>query len=72
MPYVKNIKVGDKVVVVREPNNEYNSRAIRINDSEGNQIGYFAKDCNSIYAPKMDMGFKYEIQVMAKEAKAIQ
>lgn len=72
VPYVKNIKVGDKLVVVREPNNEYDSRAIRVNDSEGNQIGYFAKDCNSIYAPKMDMGFRYEIQVMAKEAKVIQ
>lgn len=72
VPYVRNVKVGDKLGVIREPNNEYDSRAIRVNDSEGNQVGYFAKDCNSIYAPKMDMGFRYEIQVMAKETKVIQ
>lgn len=71
-PFVSALNEGDILQIVREPHNEYDSRAIKVNDSNGNQIGYFAKDCNSIYAPKMDMGFKYEIRVVAKQAKVLQ
>lgn len=70
--YVAKLQVGDNVRIVREPNNEYDSRAIRVEDSEGNHIGYFAKDCNSIFAPKMDMGFEYEVSIKSKEAKVLQ
>ena len=58
--------------LVREPENEYDTRAIRVNDKTGNQLGYVAKDCNCIYAPKMDMGFKYEVTVMSKETRVLQ
>ena len=47
-PFVTKIKAGDILKIVREPNNEYDSRAIRVEDSDGNHIGYLAKDCNSI------------------------
>lgn len=70
--YVSQVKVGDILEIVREPFNEYDSRAIRVNNSNGNQIGYFAKDCNCIYSPKMDMGFKYEIRVVSKDTKVLQ
>lgn len=70
--YVSRLETGDELDIVREQNNEYDSRAIRVNDLQGHQVGYFARDCNCIYAPKMDMGFRYKIHVVAKEAKIIQ
>lgn len=69
--FVSRIKVGDELELIREPQNEYDTRAIRVNDLEGNQVGYFAMDCNCIYAPKMDMGFRYKLQVVAKESKLL-
>lgn len=71
-PFVSKINVGDLLEIIREPFNEYDSRAIRVNDLNGNQIGYFAKDCNSIYSPKIDMGFRYEIRVVSKDTKVLQ
>lgn len=70
--FVQKLKVGDALTLVREPQNEYDTRAIRVNDSEGNQVGYFAKDCNCVYAPKIDMGFKYEVVVEKKMPKVLQ
>lgn len=71
-PYVANLKIGDVLEIVREPDNPYDSRAIRVNDSNGNQVGYFAKDCNCIFAPKIDKGFKYQIVIEKKMPKLLQ
>ena len=49
----------------------YDKQAIRINDSDGNQLGYFSKEYSSIYASKIDMGFCYKIKVIEKQQKAI-
>lgn len=70
--FVSQLNIGDILEIVREPQNEYDSRAIRVNDCMGNQVGYFAKDCNCIYAPKIDIGFKYQVIVEAKTPKVLQ
>lgn len=70
--YVSALNVGDTLNYVREPDNPFDKRAIRVNDLHGNQVGYFAKDCNCIYAPKMDMGFIYDLELVKKEAKVLQ
>lgn len=63
---VSKVNPGDILKIVRESNNEYDSNAIYVMDSDNNKIGYFSKDCNFIYSRKMDMGFKYEIKVEMK------
>lgn len=69
--FVSNLKVGDTLEILRESQNEFDFRAIRVNDNDGNQVGYFAKDCSCIYASKMDMGFKYYITLKEKTPKVL-
>ena len=72
VPFVKKLMVGDSLIIEREPENTYDSKAIKVMDSERNHVGYFAKDCNCIYAPKMDMGFRYKVKIKVIEQKVLQ
>jgi hypothetical protein len=71
-PFVSALKKGEILVLVRDLNNEYDGNAVMITNNEGKQIGFMAKDCASIYAPKFDMGFQYKLTVKEFEPKVIQ
>lgn len=45
--------VGEQVMVKREPSNEYDSNAIRINNVQGTQIGHIPRNLASKLAPLM-------------------
>lgn len=70
--FVSKLNKGDKLNIIREPDNPYDNRAIKVVDEDGNQIGYFAKDWSCIYASKIDLGFKYSLTVLDKKEKYIQ
>ena len=55
---LKNLKVGDKVILAREPENEYDDLAIKIQDAENRKIGYVPRVNNEILARLLDAGFK--------------
>ena len=47
---------GVEVQFFREPNNQYDSRAIIVKDKEGNKLGYIPRDKNEILSRLMDAG----------------
>jgi hypothetical protein len=70
--YVADLTINEEINLVRDKNNEYDSNAIMVTNKSGNQIGFIAKDCASIFASKMDMGFKYKVIIKSFEPKVIQ
>ncbi len=47
---------GVEVQFFREPNNQYDSKAIVVKDKEGNKLGYIPKEKNEILSRLMDAG----------------
>lgn len=54
--YTAKLKAGDRVKVVREPNNEYDGMAIMVKDLDGHNLGYIPRQQNKILANLMDAG----------------
>ncbi len=52
--YTGRATVGEYVVVKREPRNQYDSNAIRINNVMGDQVGHLSRQCAATLAPLMD------------------
>ena len=53
---IKKMKVGDRVILVREPENEYDDLAIMIQSEDKEKIGYVPRVNNEIPARLMDAG----------------
>lgn len=58
---------GVEVQFFREPNNQYDSRAIVVKDKEGNKLGYIPRDKNEILSRLMDAGKLLYGKVKSKE-----
>lgn len=54
------IKVGDKLILQREPQNRFDDNAILVLDSKKRKIGYIPEKDNIVFARLMDAG-KYLI-----------
>ncbi len=50
------LEMGDKLVLVREPDNKYDKFAIRVQNAEGMKLGYIPRAMNHIPARLMDAG----------------
>ena len=44
MQWTKGLKEGDEIVLMREPDNKYDSNAIKVCDQQEHQIGYIPKN----------------------------
>lgn len=51
-----DIKIADKMIFIREPENTYDNKAIVIMDVKGNKLGYIPKEKNEILANLLDAG----------------
>ena len=58
---------GVEVQFFREPNNQYDSKALVVKDKEGNKLGYIPKDKNEILSRLMDAGKLLYGKVKTKE-----
>lgn len=72
--HIENIDVlepklteGVEVQFFREPNNQYDSKAIVVKDKEGNKLGYIPRDKNEILSRLMDAGKLLYGKVKSKE-----
>lgn len=54
--YAAKLKVGDKVKVLRERDNEYDNMAIIVKDMDNHNLGYIPRQNNKILANLMDAG----------------
>ncbi|MFA7279853.1 MAG: HIRAN domain-containing protein [Sterolibacterium sp.] len=57
-----DMRVGDVLVLVREPDNPHDANAIRI-DWRGQQLGYLPRRENSAVAAEMDRGGRVEARI---------
>ncbi len=62
------LKEGDKVKLIKEPDNEYDKEAIRIEFPGLNKIGYVANSPHTVLGDSLSAGHIYEL--FGKKAKA--
>ncbi len=54
--YISELKVGDRVILLREPKNEYDEYAILVKDERKHKLGYIPRMRNHVFARLMDAG----------------
>ena len=59
----KNLSEEDKVFLVREPKNEYDELAIRVQNVDGKKLGFIPKKKNEVIARLMDAGKCIEAEI---------
>ena len=57
--YIKKMKIGDKITLKRDKENQYDPNAIMVINYQGNHIGFISKDLSKQMAPNMDKGINY-------------
>ena len=57
------LKVGDALTLVREPDNRYDARAVRV-DWQGHKLGYVPRRENADVARLMDGGQRLEARIV--------
>lgn len=63
------IKDGDKLVFYREPENEHDPQAIRVETLKKDKIGYVPRQDNIIFSRLMDAGKILSAKVIDKEIR---
>lgn len=63
-----DLQFKQELRLVREPDNQYDSRAIRIDDAAGVKIGYVPRDRNMAFGRMLDHGYDLRAQVDKVEA----
>jgi hypothetical protein len=58
----RDVRAGDRLVLVREPGNPYDPNAVRI-DWQGRQLGYLPRSENAAVARQLDRGTALEARV---------
>lgn len=59
----EEMKVGDSLTLVREPDNPYDGNAVRV-DWQGHPIGYVPRTDNEALARFLDQGMKAEARIV--------
>lgn len=65
----ESLKEGDRLVFYREPENEHDPQAIRIENLNGEKIGYVPRKDNVVFSRLMDAGKVLFAKVIEKEMK---
>lgn len=60
---IRRMSVGENISLVRDPNNPYDKNAIKVINSNGEQIGFISKELASTMAIRMDAGVIYSATV---------
>lgn len=53
----------DRLMLIREPANPYDSNAVMVFDTQGHMLGYLKRDVAEWYGPRMDSGIQPAAQV---------
>ncbi len=60
---IKKCKLGERLILEREPGNSSDPNAIRIHNLRGEQLGYVAARLATTLAPLIDQGDRVETEV---------
>lgn len=61
--YIKDMKIGDDILLVRDYNNPYDKNAISVINSKGYQIGFLSKELASQLSTSIENGTRYKAKV---------
>lgn len=53
---MKNLKVGDRLKLIREPNNLNNKNAVKVETQNNEKLGYVSCDCDELISKLLDGG----------------
>jgi len=60
---INNLYVGQKLLLIRDPNNQYDSNAIKVCIDSTKVLGHIPKETAINLAKAMDIGIRYEAEV---------
>jgi len=63
--YVRRLRIGESLILERDRYNPYDRNAIKVMNSNGEQIGFISKEIASTMAFNMDLGIRYSVIVSA-------
>lgn len=69
--YVQDLRKGMNLYFERDPDNEFDSQAIKVLNDKNEQVGFIAADWASIYSSKLDMGMEFSVIIKDIEEKVI-
>mgnify|MGYP001575854862 CR=1 FL=1 len=58
----EDLRVGDRLDLIREPENPYDARAVRV-EWQGNKLGYVPRADNEAVARQLDRGARLEARI---------
>lgn len=61
------VNAGDELVLLREPKNEHDTRAIRVETKSGVKLGYVPRRRNAVFSRLMDAGKFLVAKLQKKE-----
>lgn len=68
---LKNLTIGDSLILEREPENKYDKNAILVKNSCWFPVGHISGDWAAVYAPKMDAGMTYHAEIVEIQPSSI-
>ena len=71
LPHVEKLKTNNRLIFEREPDNSFDPNAIKALNHNGDLIGYMAAHWCFIYAQKIDLGMKFETEIVKIESQNI-
>jgi single-stranded-DNA-specific exonuclease len=60
---IRNLRVGQVLYFVREPNNPFDSYAVNVKTADGQSVGFISKDYNQELARQLDSGMRFSVHV---------
>jgi hypothetical protein len=60
---IKECRSGERLRLVREPNNQYDPCAVAVHRLTGEQLGYLSRDVAAEIAPRLDRGSPVDVEV---------
>lgn len=60
---ISKMKKDDKLILVRDYNNEFDKNAIAVLKEDGTSVGWIPRDIARIIAPEIDCGVKWQCNI---------
>lgn len=68
---LSNIKIGDKLTLIPEPENPFDGFAIRVQTMSGKDLGHIEKKFAAIYSQKLNAGMTFNVEILDITATVI-
>jgi len=63
--YISKMKLNDNIIIEKEPDNPYDSNAIKVLYGDGLQIGYLPMNKSELITSYINMGYKVSVSLVS-------